>query len=354
MNNDLYVILGVERGASKEEIDKAYRQLALRYHPDRNPDNDESAEKFKKIAAAYEVLGDQSKKQQYDRFGQVGGNGNGNGRPFNSSMDDFFSHVFGGHNPFRQQQQQQHRGRNIQVEYEVTLEQVLNGDEVEVVYKKRSLCPDCKGSGGEKSKCPECDGQGIRVIRGANMNVRAPCNMCEGTGKKLSKPCEKCDHGFVGPNEHNVKFQIHKGVEEGMRFRCAGQGEPMADGQPGDLFIIVKVKPHKLFTRLKNGNILCKIPVTYTQLVLGDIIEVSGLENKINLEMPAGTASHNKFKLDGQGLPVFSNGRRIYKRGDQLVQVELKVPTELEGAYKEVIEQLAELEKGGGKDGGLA
>jgi len=171
--------------------------------------------------------------------------------------------------------------------------------------------------------------------------------MCEGTGKMVTEVCEKCSDGFVDASgDSRVDFKVPQGVEEGMRFGFTGHGEPVAGGKVGNLFVVIKVKPHEFFERLPKGNILCKAPVSYTQLVFGDTIEVPGLKGKISVEVPAGTSSHNKFRLEGQGLPVFTNRGGIYKTGDQLVQVELEVPTELDGKHKEIIEQLAEFEKG--------
>jgi molecular chaperone DnaJ len=337
---DLYDILGVKKDASTEEISKAYRELALKHHPDRHPNDEEAEQKFKEVAAAFEILSDSNKRAEYDQFGT-------SGKQYRSVMDEFFSQVFR-HHPFRQQRP---RGQNVVVEHEVTFDQVLNGGEVDITYQKHKLCSECNGVGGEEGECPECQGTGYRIIRGIALNVKAPCQMCSG-GKVIVQPCDSCANGFVGPDDHHLKFQIHEGVESGMRFRCTGQGEPIADGSSGDLFIVINVKPHEFFERLSNGNTLCKVPVAYTQLIFGDDIEVPSLEGRINLQIPAGTPSHTKFRLEGQGLPVFRNGRSIYRRGDQLVQVELEVPTELEGKHKELIEQLAELEKGG-KDGEL-
>lgn len=335
---ELYSVLGLEKGASKEEIAKAYRNLALKYHPDRNSGNKESESKFKEIAAAHEVLSDDRKRAEYDQFGSTG-------KRFHSVHDDFLRSFFR-KSPFGEQQFRL-CGRNIMVEHVVTLEQVLNGDDVVITYRKRSVCSDCKGLGGKESVCPECNGKKFRVIHGQAMTVMAPCQMCEETGKMIIEVCDKCSDGFVDASgDSSVNFKVPKGVEEGMRFGFTGHGEPVAGGKTGDLFIVIKVKPHEFFERLPNGNILCKAPVSYTQLVFGDTIEVPGLKGKISVEVPAGTSSHNKFRLKGQGLPVFTNRGGIHKIGDQLVRVELEVPTNLVGEYKEIVERLVEFEKG--------
>jgi len=337
--SELYSVLGLEKGASKEEIAKAYRQLALKYHPDRNPGDKESESKFKEVAAAHEVLSDDGKRAEYDHFGSTGG------KRFHSVHDDFFRSVFrqnpfGGGGPLRP------RGRDIVLEHEVTLEQVLSGDDVVITYRKRELCSECDGLGGERDVCPECNGTCFRVIHGQAMTVKTPCQMCEGTGKRITEVCEKCTGGFVDASgESSINFKVPQGVETGMRFGFTGHGEPIAGGKTGNLFVVIRVKPHEFFERLQNGNILCKVPVSYTQLVFGGAIEVPGLKGKISVEVPAGTSSHNKFRLEGQGLPVFTNRGGIYKTGDQLVRVELEVPTELDGEYKEIIERLAEFEK---------
>jgi len=342
---DLYAVLEIKKDATQEEIQKSYRTMAKKYHPDVSKEED-TVEKFKEVSAAFEVLKDPQKRAEYDRFGT-------NSKPYRSAMDDFFGSIFGGGGPFGGgggpfgPQRHQQCGRNIALEHEVTFDQVLNGGEVSIVFKRRDLCPECKGSGGEKGECPECKGSCFRIIRGPNMTVKAPCDMCNGTGKTVTKQCKSCIDGFTEAVDHTIKFQIHKGVEHGMRFRCAGQGEPVHEGRQGDLFIIINVKPHKTLERLPNGNILYKVPVTYTQLILGADLEVPGLEGSHSVTIPAGTQCNEQFTLEGKGLPVFTNGRSIYKHGDQLIQIELEIPNKLDDGYKEIIKKLAEFEIGG-------
>jgi molecular chaperone DnaJ len=332
-----YEILGVDKNATQEEIQKQYRTLARKYHPDVSKEDD-CAEKFKKVAAAYEMLSDPQKRAEYDRFGSAGGpRGFGFGRkPFTNPFDDFVASFFHRGGP------RQQRGRNIVTDCKVTLEQVLHGEEVDIGYNKPTLCEKCNGEG---TKCPDCEGSGFRVIQGPNMTVRTSCNVCEGTGKTQSS-CEHCNDGFSGSKRARVKFKVPPGVETGMRFAFRGQGAPaLGGGVPGDLFVVIEVQKHKFLDRL-GSDLLCKVPVSYTQLVFGADIDVPSLEGVVSVKVPAGSDAGQKLRLANQGLPIFSRDESIYtKRGDLLVQLELEVPTNLEGRYLELINELAEIEK---------
>lgn len=331
---DPYEVLGVSRSASDEEVQKAYRSLARKYHPDAS--GDDTAEQFKEVTAAYDVLKDPQKRAEYDQFGSIGRRG----KPFTSPMDDFFSQVFGG------KQHRQPRGEDILVTQDVSFMQVLRGDEVDVKYEVNELCKSCNGTGGEESVCEHCEGTGAKIIHGQAMTVKTQCHACNGTGKSISKHCPDCSGGFSGAAERTVKFKIQPGVETGMRFSLKGQGHPCADGISGNLYIVVNVKPHELFDRLPNGNILCKVPVSYTQLVFGCDMEVPTLEGKVNFQIPEGTQSGVKFRLKGLGLPVFNNGGGIYNTGDELIQVDLEVPKELSDEHRSILEKLAAIEQG--------
>ena len=346
---DPYEVLGVSRTATDDEISKAYRKLALKYHPDRNQDGDASG-KFKEVAEAFEILSDKDKRSHYDNFGHFQ-----NGKPFTNPMDDFDAaarffhggfhgfhggfHPFGGHPGHGPQQRRQH----IVVEHEVTIEEVFQGGEQEITFEKHVLCEKCHGIGGEEAVCPACDGHGAKVIYGQAMTVKVGCQQCGGTGKSMVQKCSECDEGLKDKHECKIKFDMPKGVEDGMRFCYHGMGEPSSGGS-GDLYVVIRVKSHPLYERLPRGGILCRVPVSYTQLALGDDIMVPIIDGKASVKIPPGTASGKKFRLQGLGLPVF-NQRSIYNRGDEIVQVELEVPVIPEGRYKELMYELLELEK---------
>ena len=337
---DPYKILGVDRSASKKEIQKSYRKLAKQYHPDVNKDP-EAVEKFKEVAAAYEILEDDNKRAEYDRFGDVGPRARPS-KPFTSPIDDFFSSMFGGGRA-----QQVFKGEDIRVVQEVELEDVLNGSEVDITYKVKNLCEDCGGTGGEQGDCPHCDGKGAKIVHGRAMTVKTTCHACQGTGKTVTQECGKCDNGFTAESENVVTFRVHKGVEDGMRFSLREMGHPCAEGVPGNLHVMISVKKHDLFSRLQDGNLLHKVPIKYTDLVFGKHIDVPTLSGEsVTVKVPEGTKSGTKFRLKGLGLPLFNNGGSIYKHGDQLVQVDVIIPlvTDISDPHKATLDQLAAVE----------
>lgn len=350
---DPYAVLGVARDASDEDIQKAYRSMARKWHPDMHLDpeaKEKAQEKFKEVSAAYEILNDKQKRMQFDQFGARGGPNvfhghpfGGHWKPFSSMMDDFWGWA---------NRERETRGEHITVEQEIMLDQVLNGGDIEIKYHQHRLCPDCGGVGGEVVTCSQCQGSGARVIHGPQMTVRTPCPVCGGAGKTLGTACGKCSDGRVGPEELSVVFHIPKGVESGMRFVFSGKGEPSPEGQPGNLYVIVKVKPHDIFERLPEGGLIIHYPVTYTQLVLGCELKVPTLEGKAVVKVPAGTQDRTKFRLRGQGLPVFQRQGDIYKRGDQIVECCLEIPTGLSEDYRKVIEALAGFERSETNTGG--
>lgn len=343
---DPYEILGVDRKASNDDIQKAYRSLARQHHPDMHQDEEakkEAQEKFKELSAAYELLGDQQKRSHFDQFGSAPQQGrnpfSGRRKPFGSSMDDFFGQFF-----HQGQGPGQAKGESIVIEHEITLEEVLHGGEVEVKYDRKELCQKCNGHGGDLETCPTCQGSGMQVIRGPQMSIQRPCDKCRGSGRSVSSKCPDCKEGLIDSKEHISKFNIPQGVEDGMRFVFRGEGHPFPDGASGDVFVIVKVKPHDTFERMQNGNLLLRLPVTYSKLVLGTDVDVSTLEETLNVKIPAGTQVGKKFRIQEKGLPVFRDGRTIYKRGDQFIQVELEVPTELTDRQRQLIEELSQIE----------
>jgi len=341
---DLYEIMGLKKDASIDDIKKSYKSLAGKYHPDINPGDDKACEKFKEMKSAYDVLSDPIKKAEYDRHGASSGGGSRSRTgPMNSVFDDFFGDVFS-------RKSRKKRGENITLQCIIDLEDVINGKEHILKYNRHVVCKDCNGKGGELDVCKNCNGKGVQMIRGSNMNVQISCSVCGGVGKVISNTCNACSgFGISGEEQIDYVFNVPMGAETGMRFGFQGLGHPCPDGESGDLFIIIMVREHEIFTRLKDG-VLCEVPVSYTQLVLGGEIEVPVIDKEIVLfSIPPGTQPNTKFRLKGKGLPKFNNRNTIY-RGDQFVQVNLEIPISVEGRYKEIIEELATLEKPKGDD----
>ncbi len=345
MNNP-YETLNVKSDATDEEIKKSYRSLARKYHPDVNTTDPEADAKFKEIQNAYDILSDAEKKNYFDLYGTTQKGSANSKKPFTSAWDDFFSNMF-------KQQQQVVSGDHIQLNVEITLDQVNTGDEIDVSYKRKNRCTRCQGSGGTLEKCSACNGTGSKVIHGKAMTVKSTCQNCGGAGSTITVACDDCNSGFVESKEEIFNFNIPPGVESGMRFVQQGMGDPSQDpnGVPGNLYVHIHVKEHELFKRRENGNLIFQLPVTYSQLVLGDSIEIPTISGKKALfKIPAGSQPSSKFKLTGLGLPIFNNGANTYHRGDQIVHIKLEVPKQIDGRYKEIITELAEIEKNTSKE----
>lgn len=332
---DPYQSMGVAKNASAEEIKKAYRQLAAKYHPDRNPGDQAAVEKFKEISQAYEILSDKSKRDFYDRHGTVESRSQGpggRGKPFTSPFDDMFSHFFN-------ENRRSHQGEPVVVEVPVTIHQAIHGDEVDVVYSTKKVCEKCR------VKCSRCDGRGVHVTQGRGMVVQGACHACSGAGYVTGK-CSECDGGFTEPVEQTMKFTIPPGVESGMRFVSQGFGNPSVrpDGMNGDLYLITNVEEHPVLKRHPNGNVLLEYPFTFSELCLGTKIDVPTLEGCVSVNIPKGTQVGTKFKLRDLGFPVFNNTSTTYSRGDQYVQVALQIPTEIDDQQESLLKQLGEIE----------
>jgi molecular chaperone DnaJ len=338
---DHYKILGVSRDATSEEIRQAYRKLARKYHPDANRTDEGAADKFKKVAGAYEVLNDPEKKAQYDRFGDMGGQTGHRRGPFTNPLEDFFSNFFV-NNPFGKDFFQE-KGKDIVVDIELELRDILTEIKRDVEYSVRLLCDGCNGKGGSQKDCDHCGGRGFTITYGDNMDVKENCSVCGG-GKVFINDCHKCGGvGFSEEKKEKIKVKIPSGIEDKTRLRYQSLGEPSKDGINGDLIINIRVKKHEFFDRLDHGNLLVKVPVSYTQLVFGDKVLIPGIEGKLSFDVPKGTNYLNKFKLSGQGLPRFND--LAGNRGDLIVELCLEVPTDLSDDYVVLLEKLAKYEK---------
>jgi len=352
MSKDYYKILGVEKGASKEEIKKAYKTLAKKYHPDINKETD-SQEKFKEINEAASVLGDDQKRKAYDQYGEdafkQGGfdrgfsgysdfSGFGSGNEFD--FDDVFEMFFGG-NPRRRTRD---KGVDLRFDLELNLEDAAFGIEKEIHVRKKNVCSDCSGKGGSKLEtCGVCHGTGYqktvkRTPFGAFQTTSA-CEECQGTGKIIKEPCETCDGAGYVVSEKKIKIKTPQGIESGMRLRVLGEGDAGSRGQePGDLYVYINVLDHEFFER--DGNdIYIEVPISYTQAAFGDEIEVPTLKGKAKIKIPAGTQSETILKMRGKGIP-YQDG---VGAGDQNVKVSVEVPKHLNKKQEEALKKYGDL-----------
>jgi|SRR5579862_2216025 len=361
---DYYEVLGVARGASEEELKKAYRKLALKYHPDKNPDNKEAEEKFKELGEAYEVLTDQQKRAAYDRFGHAAfGPGMGGGAAHQSGgfhdpfevfrdvfggtgggiFDDFIEQAFGGGAGGRRSRDGAQRGNDLRYDLEINLEDAAHGAETEIAFAKPDTCPECHGrgtaEGGKSETCPTCRGQGQVAHSRGFFTVASTCPRCNGTGQVLTNPCKGC--GGEGRVQHRtkIKVRIPAGIEDGSRLRSSGNGEAGVRGGPaGDLYVVVHVREHDIFTR-HGDDLVCEVPISFPTAALGGEIEVPTLTGAARLKIPAGTQTGTLFRLRGKGLPNIHNRGH----GDEHVRVMVEVPARLSRAQREKLDEFAAL-----------
>lgn len=351
---DYYEVLGVGRDASEEELKKAYRRLALKYHPDRNKDDQNAAERFKEINEAYEVLSDPEKRARYDQFGHAafgGANGFG-GSPFGDfsgfgfgDLGDFFESVFGGAFGGGRRSGPQ-PGADLRLDLEITLEEAASGLEKEVEIPRTEDCTRCRGTGAEPGsepkRCPTCNGTGqVRTTQntplGRFQTVRT-CHQCQGEGRVVEKPCSECRGRGKVRRVRRIAVRIPSGVDTGSKLRLPEEGEAgIRGGPPGDLYVYIRVKPHRIFQR-QHDDLLCDVNLSFAQAALGDEIEVPTLEGPTRLKIPEGTQSGTVFRLRGKGMPRL----RGYGRGDLHVKVAVVTPTRLNETQKELLLKFSE------------
>ncbi|WP_374724607.1 molecular chaperone DnaJ [Calidifontibacillus erzurumensis] len=345
---DYYEVLGVSKDATKDQIKKAYRQLARKYHPDVNKEPD-ATEKFKEIKEAYEVLSDDAKRAHYDQFGHVDPNAGGFGG-FSSAdfggFGDIFDMFFGGSSR-RRDPNAPRQGADLQYTMTLEFKEAAFGKEVDIEVPKEEECDTCNGSGakpGTKPEtCPHCKGSGQisieqQTVFGRIVNRRV-CHSCNGTGKMIKQKCATCGGTGKVKKRKKIHVKIPAGVDDGQQMRVAGQGEPgINGGPPGDLYIVFHVRPHEFFER-DGDDIYCEMPITFTQAALGDEIEVPTLHGKVKLKIPAGTQTGTRFRLKGKGVPNV----RGYGHGDQHIKIRVVTPTNLTSRQKELLREFAEI-----------
>lgn len=343
---DFYDVLSVSRTASEAEIKKAYRKLAMKFHPDRNPDDPDADHKFKEATEAYEVLTDAQKRAAYDQFGHAGvdgsqGAGGGFGGGFGDAFGDIFGDIFGG--GFRQGPRP---GDDLQYELDISLEEAVNGTEVDIRIPRKEECDACGGSGAEPGTsaqtCPTCHGEGQVRIQQGFFSVARSCPTCHGRGKIIKTPCKKC-HGEGQVNTHKtLSVKIPSGVDSGDRIRLQGEGGMGEPGAPrGNLYVRIRVKRHSIFQR-DGDTLFCELPVSFGTATLGGEIEVPTLNGKARLKIPAGTQSGQRFKLAGKGVKSV----RSHRVGDLVCELNIETPVNLTSAQKELLQAFEESLKG--------
>jgi len=346
-----YEVLGLAREAGDPEIKAAYRKLALKYHPDRNPDDPNAEEYFKEASEAYSVLSDGQKRAAYDRFGHAGLQGTAGGGGFNpDAFSDFsdilgdffgFGDLFGGGGGGRRRGRAQ-RGEDVRYDLEVSFEEAVFGLAADIQVPRMEACERCKGSGSEPgsgpSACPTCHGRGEILYQQSFLSIRRTCSTCNGSGQIIRNACNECrGHGYRQV-QRKLKVNIPPGVDDGTRLRLSGEGQPGSHGGPsGDLYVFLKVKAHPFFER-QGTDLHCTIPINIAQAALGAEIEVPTLGSPHKLKIPEGTQTGAQFRLRNQGVATLNGGGR----GDLYVHVEVRVPAKLSREQRKLFEQLRE------------
>ena len=353
---DYYEVLGLQKGASEQEIKRAYKRLAAKHHPDKNQGSKEAEEKFKEIKEAYEVLGDNEKRAMYDQYGHqafeqgggTGGFGGFGGGGF-GGFEDIFSEMFGGSFGGGGRRQRVVRGDDLRYDIEITLEEAVRGVKKDIRIKTLAECDTCHGTGAEKGSkvetCPHCHGSGrIRRQQGFFMTETA-CPSCHGTGKKIEKPCKHCHGDGRVHKTKNLSVTIPPGVDTGNQLRLAGEGAAGENGAPaGDLYVVIHVKDHDIFVR-DGSNLYCEVPISFTMAALGGEIEVPTLDGRVKLKIPAETQTGKLFRVRGKGVTSARGGYA----GDLICKVIIETPVSLNEEQKELLRKLEESLEGKGQ-----
>lgn len=354
MAKDYYEVLGVSKSSSQEEIKKAYKKLAMKHHPDVSKEK-ESAEKFKKISEAYAVLSDSEKRKQYDTFGSDAFSQAYSQEDIfrGSNFEEVFGDVFGGNNIFDmlfgggRRSSRRRVGENLRYDLELTLEEAAFGTEKKIEIARNEKCKACDGTGAkgkDMEECPDCNGSGtIRKTQRTPFGIfaqTAVCRSCEGEGEVVKVACQECHGKGVFVKEKKITVKIPKGVDTGQTLRLSGEGNSVKNGPNGDLFVVLYVKEHKIFQR-DEDDVYLEIPISFSQAVLGDEIEIPTLEGKAKLKIPSGIQSETVLRLKGEGISNIDG----YGKGDQYVKVKLKTPTKISKKEKGLFKELFKMDE---------
>ena len=352
---DYYETLGVNRDASDDELKKAYRKLAMKYHPDRNPDNPKAEANFKEAKEAYEVLSDRQKRAAYDQFGHagvdpqagMGGFGGFGAGGFADAFGGIFEEIFGGGRGGGRTRA--YRGADLRYNIEVTLEQAAFGTETKIRIPTMETCETCKGTGAkpgtQPTTCTTCHGNGQVRIQQGFFSIQQTCPQCHGSGKMISDPCTDCRGAGRVKRQKTLSVKIPAGVDEGDRIRLSGEGEHgINGGPPGDLYVQIQLKPHSVFQR-EGNDLHCEMPISFATAALGGEIEIPTLDNAAKIKIPAETQSGKTFRLRGKGI----KGVRSHAPGDLFCHVVLETPVNLTERQKELLRELEESTHGEGK-----
>lgn len=354
---DYYEILGVAKGASKEDVKKAYRKLAMQFHPDRNPDDPSAEGKFKEASEAAEVLLDDQKRARYDQYGHAGlGNGGGGGFGGGFSGDfgdlgDIFGDIFGemmggrGRRGGGGRRSRARMGEDLQAEMEIKFEEAAFGVEKELIINKAVTCNDCDGTGAKKGSsattCDMCHGHGEVRRQQGFFTIAQTCPKCQGSGQMIKDPCPTCHGQGRNRKKETLSVKVPAGIDEGQRLKLSGQGDGGVHGGPaGDLYVLIRIKDHELFTR-DEFDVVCEVPISFSQAALGAEIEVPTLGGRVSVKIPAGTQSGKKMRLKNKGIAKLGG----YGFGDQIIAVHVETPTKLSGEQRELFERLLTLEQ---------
>lgn len=335
MRRDPYEVLGVARDASAEEIKRAYRRLAHRYHPDRNPGDRDSEERFKEVQAAYEILSDPERRARYDRFGSDDPSASAGAgfEDLGAVFEDLFAGIFGRAGPAGS------RGEDLELEIEIDLEEAVSGAGREIPIRSREPCPSCQGTGAENGQldtCPTCGGFGRVRVAGGVFSIQQTCPHCRGRGRVPRRACGECGGSGRILGVRRIQVEIPAGIEDGDRLRLRGQGEPGRDGsRRGDLHLRVRIRPHPVFQR-DGADLYCEVPVPFTTVALGGQLRIPTLDGEATLEIPAGTQTGQLFRLRGLGARTLRSGR-----GDLICRVVVETPVGLDARQRELLEAFA-------------
>ena len=340
---DYYEVLGIDKGADEAKIKKAYKRLAMKYHPDRNADDKSGAEtKFKEVRKAYDVISDPQKRSAYDQFGHAGveqGTGGfGGGNPFGGAggFGDIFGDIFGGGSS-----KPDNRGPDLRYDLEIDLKQAAKSDTVKIRVPKNDTCDTCSGTGAKTGTsvktCTNCRGTGQTTMQQGFFAVQRPCNECKGSGEKIESPCGTCRGQGIVRKQKTLSVKIPAGVDTGNRIRLSGEGEAGLRGGPfGDLYVQIHIKEHPIFER-EGNDLYCEVPIDFATSALGGSIEVPTLDGKLKINIPSGTQTSKLFRLRGKGMPAM----RYSGSGDLLCQVKVETPVNLNSKQKKLLKEFS-------------